>query len=215
MVVISALLANAISLPLVDQVFQIERWLPLESALNRIVGYTFTAGLVQALIVYLAIRFTTWPDHFRIRLDGVAYGASSAVGYATVLNLKFVLTGTPFPAFAAINTFEQVAILLCIGVVVGYGLAEVAFNQRIFPLLLVATIALSAFIVGAAIPLITGFANARMSVENPVGSVNPLLGLLFSAGLLFVISNVFSFLFNVAERQETEAAIEEAEGLGL
>src|SRR5690606_31017121 len=69
--VISGLAANAISLPLIEQIFQPSRWLPLESALNRIIGYAFTVGLVQAVTLYLTMRFTIWPNQMRIRLDGV------------------------------------------------------------------------------------------------------------------------------------------------
>jgi RsiW-degrading membrane proteinase PrsW (M82 family) len=213
--VISGLVANAISLPLIEQVFQPSRWLPLESALNRIIGYAFTVGLIQAVTIYLTLRFTIWPDNLRIRLDGVAYGAASAVGYATVLNLKFVLSTSTLPSVAAMHIFDQTVPLLCGGIIIGYGLAEVAFNRHIFPPLLAATMALSAFVTGIAIPLVAGFANTSVSPLNPVATSNPLLGFLFSAGLLFVISNIFSFLLNVAERQEVEIKPEDAESLGL
>jgi RsiW-degrading membrane proteinase PrsW (M82 family) len=212
--VISGLAANAISLPLIEQIFQPSRWLPLESALNRIIGYAFTVGLVQAVTLYLTMRFTIWPNQMRIRLDGVAYGAASAIGYATVLNLKFVLSTSTIPSVAAMQIFDQIVPLLCGGIIIGYGLAEVAFNRHIFPPLLAATIALSAFITGIAIPLVSGFANTSISPLAPVSTSNPLLGFLFSAGLLFLISNVFSFLFSVAERQEAEIKIEDAETLG-
>lgn len=213
--VISGLAANAISLPVIEQVLQPSRWLPLESALNRIVGYAFTIGLVQAVTIYLTMRFTIWPNCMRIRLDGVAYGAASAVGYATVLNLKFVLSTSTVPSIAAMRIFDQIVPLLCGGIIIGYGLAEVAFSRHIFPLLLAATVALSAFVTGIAIPLVSGFANTSISPLNPVSTSNPLLGFLFSAGLLFVVSNIFSFLFTIAERQEAEVKIEDVEGLSL
>jgi RsiW-degrading membrane proteinase PrsW (M82 family) len=213
--VISGLAANAISVPLIDQVFQPSRWLPLESALNRIIGYAFTVGLVQAVTLYLTMRFTVWPNQMRIRLDGVAYGAASAIGYATVLNLRFVLSTSTLPFVAAMQIFDQIVPLLCSGIIIGYGLAEVAFNRHIFPPLLAATIGLSAFVTGIAIPLVSGFANTSIRPLAPVSTSSPLLGFLFSAGLLFLISNVFSFLFNVAERQEAEIKIEDAESLGV
>lgn len=214
-VVISGLAANAISLPLIEQVFQPARWLPLESAINRIIGYTFTVGLIQAVTIYLTLRFTIWPDQLRIRLDGVAYGAASAIGYATVLNLKFVLSTSTLPSVAAMRIFDQIVPLLCGGIIIGYGLAEVAFNRHIFPLLLAATLALSALVTGISIPLVSGFANTSISPLNPISTSSPLLGFLFSAGLLFLISNIFSFLFNVAERQEVETRPDDAERLSL
>ncbi|MBZ0298730.1 MAG: PrsW family intramembrane metalloprotease, partial [Anaerolineae bacterium] len=202
-VVIAALVANALGLPIIQQVFQVERWLPLQSAINRIIGYTFSVGLIQAILMYLIMRYTIWPDHLRVRLDAVAYGTACAVGYATVVNLDFVLSNATSPDVTAMNVFNQLALLSCGGIIIGYGLAEITFNRYPFPLLLAATIALAAFATGVGIPLIAGFTNAGISPENPVSSVNPILGVLFATGLLAGISIIFSFLFDVAERQET------------
>lgn len=212
-VVVSALVARAVGVPAIEDVFQVNRWLPLESAINRIIGYTFTLGLVQAFLIYLILRYTAGPQHFRVRLDGVAYGAASAIGYATITNLEYVLSGSANPLATAVNTFNQVALLSCTGIIVGYGLAEVTFNPYPFPVLLTATIALAAFITGAAVPLITGFTNTSLSPLNPVSTVNPVLGFLLAAGLLFVTGFVISFLFTVAERQEIEVKPEDIERL--
>jgi hypothetical protein len=144
----------------------------------------------------------------------VAYGAAAGIGYATVMNIRLGLyDATALPIFTAINVFDQVAVSLCCGIIIGYGLAEVAFNRQPFPLLLAVTVAFAAFIVGMAIPLTAGLANAGISVLNPASAVTPILSLLFAAALLAVIAAIFSFLFNVAERQETEAVSEEVERL--
>src|SRR5690606_10891330 len=63
-VIIAALSANAVGLPVINDVFQLERWLSLESAIYRIIGYTFTMGIVQSTIVYLVVRYTAWPSNF-------------------------------------------------------------------------------------------------------------------------------------------------------
>lgn len=209
--VVTALAANAVGIPLIVDVFQVDRWLPLESAIDRIIGYTFTAGLAQSVIMYLVIRYIVWVSDFRIRLDAVAYGAASAVGYATVLSLEFVLTGAPEPAVTAMNTFNQLAVLMCTGLIMSYGLAEMSFNEHLFPLLMVATVALATFITGAAIPLISGFANAAISPLNPISTVSPLLGFLFSAGLLAGVGLVFWFLYNTTE-DEDENPLADAAG---
>jgi RsiW-degrading membrane proteinase PrsW (M82 family) len=202
--IISALAANAIGIPLVENFLQVDKWLPLESAINRIIGYTFTQGLVQAVITYLVVRYLVWPDNFRTRLDSIAYGAACAVGYATVLNLHFVLSANPSPATAAFRVFDALAVQLAINIIIGYGLSEVRFNGRVFPALLVATIALASFITGLAIPLRSGLTNAAL--EQGVGSASPIRGFLLSAALLAAVSFVFAFLFDNAERQDAEAA---------
>ncbi len=212
-VIITGLVARAIGVPIVQDVFQINRWLPLESAINRIIGYSFTLGLVQAFLLYLILRYTIWPNQFRVRLDGVAYGTASGIGYATIVNLDFALSTVSNPLATAINSFNQVALLMCIGIIVGYGLAEVTFNPQIFPVLPASTVALAAFVPGTAIPLIAGLANTSISPASPISTVSPLLGFLLSVALLIVTGFIFSFLFNVAERQETEVKPEEIERL--
>src|SRR5690349_7038539 len=47
LVILSMLVASAVGSPLVDQYFRVETWLPLAPAVNRILGYTVTAGIVQ------------------------------------------------------------------------------------------------------------------------------------------------------------------------
>jgi RsiW-degrading membrane proteinase PrsW (M82 family) len=212
--VMTGLAASAISQPIINGFFQVDRWLPLESAISRIVGYTFTTGLIQALTIYLVLRLTVRPASFRTRLDGIAYGAASAVGYAAVLNLEFAWTSLTPPAITAMNIFDQSVILLLTGIVVGYGLVEVVFNRHPFPLLLTATIALASFITGIAIPLIAGFANTSISPLSPISSVSPIQGFLFAAGLMVAISALFNFLFSVAERDEQDVILPELEDIG-
>ena len=213
--VVSALAANAIGIPLINDVFQISRWLPLESAINRIIGYTFTTGLVQTLILYLIIRYMVWSNEFRIRLDAVAYGTATAVGYATVINLHAVFARPSEPSFTAMNVFSQFAILSSIGIIISFGLSEMRFNSQPFPLLMVATVALASFISGISIPLVSGFANATISPLSPISGVSPLQGFLYSAGLLSVVTFAFWLLFNRTERQMQETPAETAESIGL
>lgn len=204
--IVSALAANAIGIPLVNDFLQVDRWLPLSSAIARIIGYTFTVGIVQEMLKYLVVRYTVWPEQFRIRLDGVAYGAAAATGYATVLNLNFVLTSTPPPDVAAIRIFSTIALHLVTSTIVGYGLAEVRFSQP-SPFLLTITIALAAFITGVAIPIRAGLVNATLSLD--VSATKPLQGLAFSLALLIAPSFALAFLFNSAERREREVAFRE------
>ncbi len=213
--IISALAANAIGIPVIDNVFTVDRWLPLGSAIDRIVGYTFTIGTVQTLIVYLVLRYVVWPQSFRIRLDGVAYGASSAVGYAAVLNLQSSFTSAAPPFVSAMQTFNQQAIMLCVGIIVGYGLSEVRFNIQPFPLILALALALASLVTGIAIPLIAGFASASISPEQPVGVATPIQGFLFAAAMLVGVIAIFNFLFAAAERQAPETEVEDVENLRI
>lgn len=201
-VFISALAANAVGLPLINDFFQVDQWLPLSSAISRIIGYTFTVGLVQELLKYLVVRYMTWPNDFRIRLDGIAYGVASAIGYATILNLHFVITDTPPLDVAALRIFATYAIHIAASAIVGYGLAEVRFGNPT-PIFLAIVLALSAFVTGVAIPIRAGLVNAPLSLK--ASAPQSLYGLLFSVALLAGPLFLLSFLFANAERREREA----------
>ncbi|MBZ0283301.1 MAG: PrsW family intramembrane metalloprotease [Anaerolineae bacterium] len=200
--IISGLAANAIGVPLINEFFQVDKWLPLSSAIDRILGYTFTVGLVQEFLKYLVIRYTVWPNQFRIRLDGIAYGAAAAIGYMTVLNLHFVASNTATPDVVAARIFATFALNLVTSIIVGYGLSEVRFSNSL-PLLLTLMIALSAFITGVAVPVRAGLVNAPLSLE--VSMPRALFGLGFSVILLIAPCFVLSFLFDSAERRAQEA----------
>ncbi|MGQ9887736.1 MAG: PrsW family glutamic-type intramembrane protease [Aggregatilineales bacterium] len=204
--VIAALAANAVGVPFVNNVLQPDEWLPLSGAISRIVGYAFTVSVVHEFIRYLVVRFTVWPSQYRTRLDAVAYGAAAGVGYATVLNLNFVLSADPTLEVTALRVFDELVRHVAGGIVVGYGLAEVRFNARPFPFLLAATIAFATLITGIAIPIVSGLTNVTLSVRFPVTVANPLRGFLFSALLMTAVAALLIFLYNTAIRQDQETA---------
>ena len=199
---ISALVANAIGVPLINEFLQVDRWLPLSAAIMRIIGYTFTVGIVQEFLKYMVMRYTAWPDCFRVRLDGVAYGAATGIGYASVLNITYAFTDTPAPDVAAARVFANVALHLVTGILVGYGLSELRLGEP-SSLLPVFTIALAALVTGVSIPIRAGLVNASFSLG--ISSPRLLLGIAFSAVVLIVPSLALSFLYNSAERQAYEA----------
>ena len=201
-VAIAALAANAIAMPLIDSFLQVERWLPLTSAINRIAGYTFTVGVVQVMTGYLVVRFVAYRDGMRVRVDGIAFMLAAAVGYATVLNLHYVFSTDAALDIVAMRVFNNTTLLYAISVVVGYGLGEVRFG-RPTPLLLALTLALGATLAGIAIPLRSGLVNAALSLSPAFAS--PIRGIGLSALLLVAVSIATSFLIENAERQEREA----------
>jgi hypothetical protein len=103
------------------------------------------------------------------------------------------------------NIFNQTAVLIGTGIILGYGLAETRLNNQPFPLLMVAMVALSSFVTGLAIPLVSGFTNASLSTIVSISTASPLLGFLFSTGLLISVGLIFWFLFNNTDREEIHA----------
>jgi RsiW-degrading membrane proteinase PrsW (M82 family) len=198
---ISALVANAVGIPLVNEFLQVDRWLPLSSAISRIIGYTFTVGIVQEFLKYLVLRYVAWPVHFRIRKDGVAYGAAAGIGYATVLNLHFAFTASSTPDVAASYVFANYVLHLVTGILVGYGLSELQLGHptTLLPLF---TVAVGALITGISIPIRAGLINATLALGSSAS--RPILGIIFSVVLLLIPSFALSFMYNNAERQAQE-----------
>lgn len=201
--IITALAANAIGIPLVENFLQVDTWLPRTTAINRIVGYALTVGIVQEMIKYFVVRYTVWPTHFRIRLDGTAYAISAAVGYTTVQNLH-LLSASPsiLPDALAIRVLANYSVQVSASIIVGYGLAEVWFGKPGY-MMLTGVIAVGAFLSGLAIPVRTGLVSAAFFLG--VSAPRPLLGLGFAIIVYVIALLVTAFLINSAERNAKEA----------
>ena len=195
--VISGLVASAIGIPLINDFFQVSRWLPLSSAINRIVGYTFIVGIVQETLKYGVVRFTVWPQQYRIRLDAMAYGVAAAIGYATAVNIHFVGTYHASLDVVALRVFTTFAVHLSATACVSYGLAEVRFSDPL-PFFLPMSLFVAALVTGVAIPIRAGLVNAAFALG--VSATRPLFGLGFSVALLLGSLLVIAFLFNTAEQ---------------
>jgi hypothetical protein len=202
--IISALAANAVALPLIDQVYQVERWLAIAPTASRVLGFTFTVGASQAMVIYLVVRYLVWRDHLRDRLDAVAYVIASAVGYATVLNLQFVFNSNAKLDIVAIRVFDNIALLYAGSLIIAFGLSEVRFEQPT-PFFMPLMVALSSFLSGTIIPLRTGFTNAGFAVQVAVNSPSLILGTVISLGVFAAVAAAIAGLFNTAARRAREA----------
>lgn len=91
MFVIGLALAGAIGIPLTDQLFAVQNWL-YRDAVTTWVGSIFITGGVAAFIIYAAVRYFMFDEpEFDERTDGVVYATAAALGYATALNVQFIL----------------------------------------------------------------------------------------------------------------------------
>lgn len=202
--VISALAANAVALPLIDQVYQVERWLAIAPTASRVLGFTFTVGASQAMVIYLVVRYLVWRDHLRDRLDAVAYVIASAVGYATVLNLQFVFNSNANLDIVAIRVFDNIALLYAGSLIIAFGLSEVRFEQPT-PFFMPLMVALASFLSGTIIPLRTGFTNAGFAAQVAINSPSLILGTVISLGVFAAVAAAIAGLFNTAARRAREA----------
>ena len=91
MFVLGLALAGAIGIPLTTELFRVGDWL-YRDTLSTWLGSIFLSGAVEAFIVYAVVRyFISESPEFDERSDGVVYATAAALGYATALNLQFIL----------------------------------------------------------------------------------------------------------------------------
>lgn len=202
---VTALVANAVGIPLINAVFEPNSWLPLQSSVNRILGYMLTVGILQEFLKYLVLRYIVWPDYYRIRTDALAYGAATATAYAMVINLNYVLAN---PAAASdvvmMRVFAVLSIQIVGSVIVAFGLSETLFSDALsffMPMMIM----LAALLAGVAITLRSSFLNASLGLS--VSAQAEIFGLLFSVVFYFIPMAVFFFLFNITERREQDKII--------
>jgi hypothetical protein len=212
-VFIAACLAtNAITYPFITETVRPELWLSLASAVNRIFGYTFTVGILQAGLTYIILRYMVWAGFLRTRYDALAYGSAVAIGSATIFSLHFAMTDIPLPDVVAARTLSHYVIYMASTAVLAYGIAESRIGDAP-ALLLPAVLALSAFVIGAAIPVHAGLLNGSFftalntlsaEITRIIAAPRPLFGLVFSAALLISVLYVVSFLIDYSERKQRE-----------
>jgi RsiW-degrading membrane proteinase PrsW (M82 family) len=195
-VILGALVANAVAVPLQARLFELDRWLPNQGFFGRVLGYMFTLGFAGEFLKYLVLRYTVWPERFTQRLDGIAYALAASVGYAVVLNARFALyTDATLDATAlrvASITFSHLAI----GPVIGLFLAELRIGHTpIFWLPLGLMIA--AFLSG----LYYAFYTLAIVSGIGIGSTGsaPVRGLLLAFGVVSLMFVAIAFIVENAD----------------
>ncbi|MEO0564156.1 MAG: PrsW family glutamic-type intramembrane protease [Chloroflexota bacterium] len=202
---LSALIANGIGYPLLYDVLAVQTWLTRGETTEQIIIYIFGFGVVQEVLKYVALRQTVWLNHLRNRHDAVAYGAASAIGYATVFNVRLVIDSPPPPNVAAILIFSTLMHHMVGSFIVAYGLAETRL-ARPSPLLTLGTVSMASVVLGLVTVVSNNIANTRLGLG--VSTPRDILQLVISMAMVFGISVAVAFLMQNAERSEAEAVAE-------
>lgn len=200
--IITALAANAVGIPVVNGLLNVEDWLSLQNTLNRILGYAITVGITQEIIKYLVLRYTIWPQTLRIRTDMIAYVAASVVAYVTVVNLHLIADGDPAPNIVAYRVAYTLALHMTASMIVGFGLSELHFSPRSV-LLLPFTLLLAIFITGILITARAGILNAGFALG--ISAQNVLFEVVFTMIIMSVPQFVIAFLYENAENRQRQA----------
>lgn len=191
----SALLANGIGVPLVNGFFAPRDWLSEAGFFSRVLGYAFTFGVTTEFLKYIAIRYTVWPGAIRTRMDGIAYSVAAAIGYATVLNIRFVFEGNPVVTADAIEISINFYTQIGFGTIMGFFLAEMAVVPNRPPYFLAMGLFIGAFVQG----LFIGFRAIAVGSGFSVSAINGvLLAIAFMIGVILAIN----FLIEAADSRE-------------
>jgi hypothetical protein len=204
------LVANAIGIPLIDQVFQVEGWLSTASGLNRILGYTFTFGVVAEFLKYAVVRYSVWPSAIRIRNDGIAYAMAAAIGYTTALTISYILKfqGDLDPIAAMIHITGIALSQVAISTIMGYLLSELKISQPAPVFALPLGLAFAALLNGIYISVRSGLVVGVLSTSSTANSAFSGLGAaVFLVIALFVVINVI--ITNADERARLRGRPEE------
>lgn len=204
LLLMSMLVANAVTAPFVEGVVEPERWLNSAPLVTRIVGTMLTVGLVTEFSKLLVMRVMVWPDVFERRVDAVAYSIVAGLGFATVFNLRFVFVqGGGQPAAAALHIVSVVLMQQAIGLLMGNGLMALK-KERTQPFNLVLYLLGGAFLHGLYVVIRTGVVVRGFGVGAVANS--PFLGLVFGVMFPLVVYGAVAFLMANADARDEQLA---------
>jgi protease PrsW len=85
-------LASGIGIPLTNELFRVQDWL-YRDARTTVLGAICVIGAIESFTVYAAVRLFIYDSpEFDERVDGLVYATAAGLGYATALNLRFILS---------------------------------------------------------------------------------------------------------------------------
>ncbi len=91
--VLGALVAEAIGLPFTRSLFHTADWLGYSPLVN-LLGSILVIGFSQEFLKYAAVRYSVYAlPEFDERIDGIVYATAAGLGFATALNIHYVLQG--------------------------------------------------------------------------------------------------------------------------
>lgn len=128
---LGALLAAAIGIPLLENVFRISNWI-YRDTLAAILGGILVVGFTQEYLKYAAVRYSIYnSDEFDEPTDGVIYATAAGLGYATVLNINFVVSNGGVDLGAGVIRIAVVALAQAsFAGVTGYFLGRAKFESE-------------------------------------------------------------------------------------
>ena len=128
---LGALLAGAVGVPVIENLFRTSHWIYTDT-LTKIVGGILVVGFTQEFLKYAAVRYSIYnSSEFDEPTDGVIYATAAGLGYATVLNIQFVVSNGGVDLGAGILRMAVVALgQAAFSGITGYFLGRAKFESE-------------------------------------------------------------------------------------
>lgn len=204
---LGALLAAAVGLPLTRDVFRTSDWLGHSPAIN-LLGSILVTGFAYEFLKYAAVRYSVYPlAEFDERVDGIIYGTAAGLGFATVLNVYYVLdSGGVDLQVGVIHVVVTALAQASFAGITGYFLGRAKFEHELL-WWMPAGLALAAVLNGLFTYVRGEVTRTGISLAGG-GGFNPWPGLLLALGVAVI---VFAGL-NVLIRRANQATLSGAAG---
>lgn len=189
---LGGMLAAAIGIPLIENVFRVSKWLYADT-LTTILGSILVIGFIQESLKFFGVRFSVFSSlEFDEATDGVIYGTAAGLGYATMLNIQFVVSNGGVGLGASVIHMAVVALAQAsFSAISGYFLGRSKFEKHSF-LWLPSGLALAAVANGIFNWLRGLVVQNRISLGGS-GS-NPWMGLLLAAVFSLATTGIILWL---------------------
>lgn len=196
--VLGALLASAVGQPLINEVFGVNRWASGNLVFKLVAGI-FIVGAIQEFLKYAAIRYSIFQSQeFDERVDGIIYGAAAGLGYATMLNIAYVMgNGGVDLGVGAVRVAVFALAHASFAGITGYFLGRAKFENR-GPFWLPAGLFLAALLNGIVTAVLGEIARAGL---RPT----PLNGLIVAAALAAITFIVLFIMMRRGDRATVAA----------
>jgi RsiW-degrading membrane proteinase PrsW (M82 family) len=193
--ILGVLLAAAVGQPLIENVFKVNEWASGSLGLRLLAGITIV-GAIQEFLKYAAVRYSIYNSpEFDERIDGIIYGAAAGLGYATYLNVNYVLSnGGVDLGIGAVRVAVVALAQASFAGITGYFLGRAKFENR-GPFWLPAGLLLAAVLNGVVTTLLSEITRTGL---RPT----PLNGLILAAAVAAV---TFAVLFAIMRRSSRPA----------
>lgn len=199
--ILGALLAAAVTRPVLSELIEFDTWLSRTTTSNRFWGNILIAGSWNTFLMYAMIRYTVWQTPaFARRVDGLLYGLAAGWGYAAMLNLLFALNSNGLSLLNGnLRLLTQQSAYVSSSIIIGYYLGRTRFEEMpVYYLLFGLTIA--AFVNGLTLYASSELNSVGLGFEQD--GFSPWPGLVFS---ILVMAVTFTAIFGLLRRNNTLA----------